>query len=78
MCCFHGSLNGVGGSLTYKEIRYFIVHELIHLILSTPMHGEGFHKLLYTIYKQREAEMLENSIVRRLIREGLRPRGKLS
>lgn len=64
-------------SLTDEEIRYIIIHELIHLILATPNHGEDFHKLLYTIYKPGEAEVLENNIVKRLIREGLRPRGML-
>lgn len=50
-----------------EELYYILVHELIHIKLSTLSHGEEFYKALYKLFSPEEADEIENRIVKKLI-----------
>ncbi|WP_460125648.1 SprT-like domain-containing protein [Stetteria hydrogenophila] len=53
------------------EILYILIHELIHIKLSTLSHGRKFYELLHRIYSPQESEELENRIVEKIIRKNM-------
>ncbi len=57
---------------TDDELYYILLHELIHIKLATPNHGEEFHKLLHTVCPPEKSEELENRIVKKLVSVNLR------
>ncbi len=57
---------------TDDELRYILVHELIHVKLTTLNHGEEFYKLLRSFYSPEKSEGLENRIAEKLITANLR------
>ena len=60
------------GTLTDDELYYIIVHELIHIKLSTPNHGNGFQMLLREIYAPQDPTVIEDSLVKKLTNIHLR------
>ena len=64
--------------LTYDELYYILVHELIHIKLSSLNHGDGFYRLLHGLYTVEEIEELENRIVKKLINTDIRAEGWLA
>jgi len=58
--------------LTYDELYYILVHELIHIKLSSLNHGNGFYRLLHSLYTIEEIEELENRIAKKLIDTNVR------
>lgn len=54
-------------SFEEDELYYILVHELIHIKLSTLNHGEDFYRMLYKLFSPEEADEIENRIIKKLI-----------
>lgn len=54
-----------------EELYYILVHELIHIKITSLSHGESFYKLLNTLYPLSKSEEIENRIVKKLLEIGI-------
>ena len=53
-------------TLNDDELYYILVHELIHIKLSSLNHGNGFQKFLRKIYAPQDPEAIENMLIKKL------------
>ena len=52
--------------LNSEEVRYILIHELIHVKTKSVNHGEFFQKELEKYYSAKEAQKLEEQIIEKL------------